>query len=122
MCSHLNHEIVMPTSAVVITLEPSLAEHSIEALRQDERLLLGERHGPQLPAVIETSSLAQSIALVERELLSIPGVLQVHVVQIDFEDVDYEQEPERLPRRRQGAAEHAEDDLLSLHEELSLWS
>lgn len=112
----------MPISAVVITLEPSLREHALAMLSQDPRLTLGEAQGGQLPVVIETSSLAQSIALVDRELLAIPGVLLVHVIQVDFDDVDYAQEPVRLPRRRQGQPELTEDELQRQREEMSLWS
>lgn len=92
----------MIISALVLTVHEPLQSHVIEALSVDCRFMLGQPQGGLLPVVLETPHIAQSVEVVERELTALPGVLGVHVVQIDFDDVDYSQEPTMTRQRRAG--------------------
>jgi nitrate reductase NapAB chaperone NapD len=79
----------MPISSLVVTLDPDpeLSAQAIAALGCISGATLGERHQLKLPLVLESDSLRQGRDTVEH-LPSLPGVLFVDVVQIDFEDAD----------------------------------
>jgi hypothetical protein len=88
----------MPISAVVITLKRAEREAAIEILRADARLTLGELQVTQLPVVIDTDTIADGINVVREVLPAIAGVEFVHVVSVDFSDV--EDFDEKLPPKR----------------------
>lgn len=75
----------MAISALVITLEPTLAEVTRRALARDARLTLGAPVRHRLPVVAETPSCAAGEALVA-ELQQRRGVRFVDVVMVDFSD------------------------------------
>ncbi|MBA2661016.1 MAG: hypothetical protein H0U74_01880 [Bradymonadaceae bacterium] len=81
----------MPISALVLTLSDDTArrERTLDALRRDARLELGELNGVHLPVVAETDSIPASTHLVREELLGVDGVVYVDVAWIDFSDVQY---------------------------------
>lgn len=93
----------MPISAVVITLEadPPRRAAAIEALGAHPGLMLGEPQGNQLPAVIETDTITQGVDVVREQLHAIDGVVFVHVLSVDFSDM--EDFDEKLPPRRRHA-------------------
>lgn len=78
----------MPISGLVLTLsdEPSLQQAALSQLALDSRLSLGELQVNRLPVVAETDTIRQSTRLVREELLTIPGVIFVDVVMVDFSD------------------------------------
>lgn len=90
----------MPISAVVVTLKPdeALREEALKILRADPRLTLGELQRNQLPVVIDTETIVEGINIVREELPDVAGVVFVHVVSVDFSDV--EDFDEKLPPRR----------------------
>lgn len=79
----------MPISGLVLTLsdEPSLQQTALSELALDSRLSLGELQVNRLPVVAETDTIRQSTRLVREELLTIPGVIFVDVVMVDFSDI-----------------------------------
>ncbi|AWV89970.1 hypothetical protein [Bradymonas sediminis] len=90
----------MPISAVVVTLssQPESREAALSILRADPRLTLGALQRNQLPVVVDTEKIADGVLIVREELPSIDGVEFVHVVSVDFSDV--EDFDEKLPPRR----------------------
>lgn len=90
----------MPISALVLTMSRDEArrERALAQLRDDARLTLGELEDIQLPLVVETETVGESIELAQDELSSIDGVTFVHVISVDFSDL--ESRDEDLPRRR----------------------
>lgn len=81
----------MPVSALVLTLsaDPHRREDALQRLRGDARLMLMPRRGPNLPVVLESETLGEGEAIVRDELPEIPGVAFVHVVSVDFSDVEW---------------------------------
>ena len=71
----------MPIASVVITLDARATLHdaALAALRDDERVEVGNRVGARVPAVLETRTADEGEALV-REIASVPGVLLVELV------------------------------------------
>ncbi len=94
----------MPISAVVISLkaEADLQQATVAALQQDPRITLGEQQQRLLPVVIETDAISEGIEIVREELPKLDGVEFVHVVSVDFSDVD--DFSERLPPKRRSQA------------------
>lgn len=90
----------MPISAVVISLDssPSRRAAALEALGAHPALTLGDLQGNQLPAVIETDTIGQGVDVVREQLHAIEGVVFVHVISVDFSDM--EDFDEKLPPRR----------------------
>lgn len=90
----------MPISSIVITLSPdALSRRSaIDALSAHPRLTVGERKKRQLPVVVDTETLSEGISLVRDELPEMEGVEFVHVISVDFSDMD--DFDEKLPPRR----------------------
>ncbi len=74
----------MPISGLVLSLREPV-EEALAVLRTQSALELGELNGQRVPAVLETSSLRESEDLV-RLLATLPGVLAVDVVTVDFTD------------------------------------
>jgi hypothetical protein len=99
----------MPISAVVISLkrDPDHQEAAIEQLRADPRLTLGDLQATQLPVVIDTATIAEGIEVVREELPALQGVEFVHVVSVDFSDV--EDFNERLPPKRRSQVRSAKE-------------
>lgn len=62
----------------------------------------GELQDVQLPLVVETHTVGESISLVRDELPSMEGVIFVHVISVDFSDL--ESRDEKLPRRNKRPA------------------
>lgn len=101
----------MPTSGLILTLdeEPSQRARVIEWLERDPRISCGQLQGAHLPVAAQTDTLEAGIALVRDELPTQPGISFVHVVCVDFEDADYNQEPAQPPTdRRRRAPEESE--------------
>jgi len=94
----------MPISAVVVTLkaDASQREIALSKLRAHPRLILGELQKCQLPVVIDTETIVEGINIVDDELPNMVGVEFVHVVCVDFSDV--EDFDEKLPPRRRPRA------------------
>lgn len=101
----------MPTSGLILTLDedPVQRASALERLARDPRIACGELQGAQLPVAAQTDTLEAGIALVRDELPTQPGICFVHVVCVDFEDADYNQEPAQPPTdRRRRAPEESE--------------
>lgn len=90
----------MPVSALVVTLsrDEQRRAHALDKLNEDARLTLGELEDVQLPVVTETQTVGEGIELVRDSLPDIDGVEFVHVVSVDFSDL--ESRDEKLPPRR----------------------
>jgi hypothetical protein len=101
----------MPTSGLILTLDEDPAERSraISWLASDPRISCGELQGAHLPVAAQTDTLEAGIALVREELPSQPGISFVHVVCVDFEDADYNQEPAQPPTDRRRRAPEESD-------------
>ncbi|QDG50182.1 hypothetical protein FIV42_05390 [Persicimonas caeni] len=93
----------MPVSAIVISLknDASRRERALEMLEAHPHLELGELQNTQLPVVVETDTIAEGVRIVREELPALDGVEFVHVVSVDFSDVDAFDE--KLPPRRRRA-------------------
>lgn len=80
----------MPVSALVITLSknPVLREMAIDWLTEDERFTLGKTHADQLPVVFESEDLRSGADTVRRELPEVTGIDFIHVVSVDFSDLE----------------------------------
>lgn len=89
----------MPISALVLTMSRDEArrDRAIAKIREDARLTPGELEDIQLPLVVETETVGESIELAREELPAIDGVSFVHVISVDFSDL--ESRDEKLPRR-----------------------
>ncbi|MFP4596763.1 MAG: hypothetical protein ACOC9J_01030 [Persicimonas sp.] len=94
----------MPVSAVVISLsaEPELQERAIRALQAHPRVTLGEQQKRLLPVVVDTDTMSEGIELVREGLPKLDGVEFVHVVSVDFSDVD--DFTEKMPPKRRSRA------------------
>jgi nitrate reductase NapAB chaperone NapD len=79
----------MPISGLVITLadDDARCDAALVALRQHGAITLGPQTGPRLPVVVETDSDDEDRQVWEW-LQSLPGVLQVDVAMIHFEEAD----------------------------------
>jgi hypothetical protein len=72
-------------------------ERALDELRADSRLTLGPLEDVQLPVVVETETVGEGIELVRDSLPDVDGVAFVHVVSVDFSDL--ETRDEKLPPR-----------------------
>lgn len=75
---------------------------AIEKLHADTRLTIGDLDGVQLPVVTETDTVGEGIEIVQGVLPDIDGVEFVHVVSVDFSDL--ESRDEKLPPRKKKTA------------------
>ncbi|MGM0558990.1 MAG: hypothetical protein ACQEVA_21575, partial [Myxococcota bacterium] len=73
-------------------------ERALDVLSADARLTLGPIEDVQLPVVVETDTVGEGIELVRDTLPDVAGVEFVHVVSVDFSDL--ESRDEKLPPRR----------------------
>lgn len=89
----------MPVSALVVTMsrDERRRERAVDELRADARLTLGPIEDVQLPVVVETETVGEGIDLVRDILPDIDGLEFVHVVSVDFSDLD--SRDEKLPPR-----------------------
>lgn len=80
----------MPVSALVITLssEHHARQGALSWLAEDERFLVGERQNDQLPVVLQTDGLREGAHLIRKELPEVEGIDFVHVISVDFSDLD----------------------------------
>lgn len=90
----------MPTSSLVVTMndDPDDRRRLQSQLADDPRFDVGDPELNQLPVVLETESLSEGISLTRDGLYEMPAVEFVHVVRVDFGDV--EDFDEDLPPRR----------------------
>ena len=94
----------MPVSSLVVTMsdDPSARRALRRRLADDPRIQVGDPQRNQLPVVLETETIAEGVSMTRDELYALDGVEFVHVVRVDFEDV--EDFDEKLPpRHRRGA-------------------
>jgi nitrate reductase NapAB chaperone NapD len=78
----------MPISGLLITTEAPADDLLLNTLRQIPGVELGEPIGCKLPLVTEAPSLHAARQRTE-QLSQLPGVTQVDVVCVDFEDEVY---------------------------------
>lgn len=80
----------MPVSSLVVTIsdDPDERREVQQTLADDSRITLGDRKRNQLPVVLETDTIAEGVSMTRDQLYEVPGVEFVHVVRVDFEDVD----------------------------------
>jgi hypothetical protein len=81
----------MPICAAVLTLKdasPTRVEEVEYQLRADGRFLVGELQAAHLPVALETESIGEGISTVRNLPDMIDNVSFVHVIQVDFSDVD----------------------------------
>jgi hypothetical protein len=94
----------MPISAIVITLgaDPCSRQQALAAIAAHPRLSVADLQRNQLPAVVETDTFGEGIAIVREWLPALEGVEFVHVVSVDFSDAESfdEKLPPRNKRRR----------------------
>jgi hypothetical protein len=81
----LHTHVAMPIASLVVTLDnrESLRHLALGCLVSDARVALGTACGEYLPVVVDTTTAEEGAALLE-SWLTVPGVLQVDVVGIDF--------------------------------------
>lgn len=93
----------MPVSALVITLsrEPKARQAALDWLSADARITLGEPQRDQLPVVLETATLRGGVDAVRRELPAVTGVAFVHVISVDFSDLEAKPCGSEMPSPRQ---------------------
>lgn len=94
----------MPISAIVLTLDasPCQRQRALFTLKDHPRLTLGELHEAQLPVVVETDTIAEGVDIIREQLPAVDGVTFVHVVSVDFSDL--EDFDEKLPPKRRSRA------------------
>ncbi len=77
----------MSISGLLITLadDPNASETAISTLKADPRIDVGERRGPYLPVVADTTGKHENQHLWD-ELRELPGVINVNLVFADLDD------------------------------------
>ena len=77
----------MSISGLLITLtdDPNASETAISTLKADPRIDVGERRGPYLPVVADTTGKHQNQCLWD-ELNKLAGVINVNLVFADLDD------------------------------------
>ena len=77
----------MSISGLLITLadDPNASETAISTLKADPRIDVGERRGPYLPVVADTTGTHENQRLWD-ELRELAGVINVNLVFADLDD------------------------------------